>query len=477
MPTLAALQIAAADDGALSSSDEDSEGGQVVQLQTLPSEGEARKGQYQQNLIKVEIDRMKKVSGVPVPLTPAPPQSPGRTKKVIPNDFIMPAPPSALERTLNSTLGRTLTVFVMVVNFIGLLACAVSWNAPDRWLNAEAIPILILGFLLLTSLYTATPALAQLAGLMPSSTGVDWKPYLVFYRLAYFCSVPALVFMYIGPGGRESHGFPEGDVEDISLTELTRGSYKYFRANDGFVALNLTKGITETLERGEHNVNVPRMSRFRDAQIVNNREPFSNEVEPTVPPGFQETYRIAPVFLSWAPCVTRYRISAGCLKQNEVAGWAIATSRAACTTFRMVSCRVQDPQLEPTYRCATNPIAGSSYADPIQGLCGRSTIPPSDEVQDEPSALLLLDGWPESSLPNSTHGWYDVWPDDCIADINECEQRWTMYEQVGLSLCGLTILLAVVPLAIDWTVDARFRSALKFQEDLKKKTNKAASVF
>ena len=49
--------------------------------------------------------------------------------------------------------------------------------------------------------------------------------------------------------------------------------------------LNLTKGITETLEKTVHNRNVPRLSRYRDAEIVNNREPFSNEEEPTVPPG------------------------------------------------------------------------------------------------------------------------------------------------------------------------------------------------
>eukprot|EP00931_Biecheleriopsis_adriatica_P020554 TRINITY_DN1369_c0_g1_i1.p1 TRINITY_DN1369_c0_g1~~TRINITY_DN1369_c0_g1_i1.p1 ORF type:complete len:490 (+),score=51.60 TRINITY_DN1369_c0_g1_i1:48-1472(+) len=474
MPTLAALRAISADGNALSSDEEDSDG---ERANTALTEAGNERVKYQQRVIKMEVERMKKESGVPVPITPAPAQDPDRIKKIIPNDFIIPDPPSTLERTLNSSLGRGLTVLLTVVNFLLILLGTVSWNAADRWLAGEAIPILLLVGVLVVVQFTALPALADISGLMPAPTGVDWKPYLVLYRLGFFLSVPAIVFMHIGPGDRASHGFPEGGVEDISITELTRGSYKWFRAHDGFVALNLTKGITETLERTEHNVNVLRSSRFRDAEIVNNREPFSNEVEPTVPPGFQETYRIAPVFLSWAPCVTRYRISGGCLKQNEVAGWAIAVSRGACTNLRMVSCRRQDPILHPTYRCATSPVKGREYADPIQGLCGRSTLPPRDEVIDELSALLLLDGWPEASLPNSTHGWFDVSENDCIADIDECEQRWTLYEQIGLSFVGVTILLTVLPFAIDWSVDSRFRNAIRFNEDCKKRGNKAASVF
>jgi hypothetical protein len=245
---------------------------------------------------------------------------------------------------------------------------------------------------------------------------------------------------------------------------LERASQKHFRANDGFVALNLTKGITETLPITNHSDAVPRQSRFRDAQIVNNREPFSDEVEPTVPPGFQENYRIAPVFARWAPCVTRYRISAGCLKQNEVVGWAFATSRALCTNLRMVACRQMSPQLNPLYKCATDKIVGKEHKAPVQGLCGRSVDPPIDEVIDELKALLLLDGWPEETMPNSTQGWYNVWPDECISNQQECESSWSMYESIALALGGITSLMAIAPVFIDCYVDARIRAAQSFAE-------------
>ena len=280
------------------------------------------------------------------------------------------------------------------------------------WLSGQALPVAFVTFLVGTHFYTAVPVLAGYSGLMVPETGVDWKTYFVLYRMSYFTSVPSVFLMYFGPGERLAFGEAEGGIEDISLTELTQASYKYFRAFDGFVALNLTKGITETLDKTVHNRNVPRRSRYRDAEIVNNREPFSNEEEPTVPPGFMETYRIAPVFLEWAPCTTRYRISAGCLNQNQVVGWAIAQSRALCTNLRMVSCREQNPLLDPVYRCAKNRTRGAdylggglsklwslfgpntgpnlgdpkrdhnfdNYPGPIQGLCGRSIPAPNTQV-------------------------------------------------------------------------------------------------
>ena len=186
-----------------------------------------------------------------------------------------------------------------------------------------------------------------------------------------------------------------------------------------------------------------------------------------------ETYRIAPVFLQWAPCTTRYRrlagpvvpfslflgsrfpslkmtvtnqkkvcpddnkvtgllrISAGCLNQNQVVGWAMAQSRALCTNLRMVSCRQQNPLLDPIYRCSSNATKGAVYKGSIQGLCGRSVPPPNPQVIDELSALLLLDGWPESRLPNVSHGWYDVWPEACVHNSAGCRAHWALLENLG----------------------------------------------
>eukprot|EP00930_Biecheleria_cincta_P098173 TRINITY_DN89851_c0_g1_i1.p1 TRINITY_DN89851_c0_g1~~TRINITY_DN89851_c0_g1_i1.p1 ORF type:complete len:493 (+),score=55.06 TRINITY_DN89851_c0_g1_i1:100-1578(+) len=419
---------------------------------------------YKQKIITLELQKKVANNLVVVPLTPAPPQSPGRIKKTIPLDFTVEQPKSVFERTLQSSIGRSVTMLLSTMNFWLIVLGVVSWNAPALWVSNEALPILGGTILLGVVLYTAIPALAKVAGLETPITGVEWKPYLVFYRLSFFFSVPALFFFHLGPGARVSFGEGQGGIEDISLGQLERGSQKFFRASDGFVALNLTKGITETLSPTNHSDAVPRVSRFRDAQIVNNREPYSYEVEPTVPPGFQENYRIAPVFAQWAPCVTRYRISAGCLKQNAVIGWAFATSRSLCTNLRMVACRPQSPQLNPVYKCATDPIVGKDYKQPIQGLCGRSVTPPLDEVIDELKAVLLLDGWPEETMPNATHGWYDVWPDKCISDQVTCESSWSMYENIALAFGGLTSLMAIVPVFIDCYIDAKIRAAQSFSE-------------
>jgi len=351
------------------------------------------------------------------------------------------------------------------------------WNTPAAWMSGEALFLAAGTVILGGSLYGFTPMVASTAGLNPTTTGVDWKPYFVFYRMSFFTSVPAVAMMWFGPGMRNTFGEFEGGIEDISTRDLTLASYKYFRAYDGFVALNLTKGITETLLPTEHSENVPRKSRFRDGQIVNNYEPYSDEVQPTVPPGFQETYRIAPVFPQWAACTTRYRISGGCLKANQVVGWAIATARSACTNFRAVSCKQQQPLLDPYYHCATDSKQAYQTNGPVVGLCGRSVPAPSDEVVDELNALLLLDGWPLNSLANVTHGWYDVWMNDCIGDYDGCEKSWALYELLGNILSGLTVLLAVMPIFLDCYVDRQIRQAQDFVEVCKKQKSAKKAVF
>lgn len=47
---------------------------------------------YRQKTINMELAKLTGIKGVPVPSRPAPPQSPGRVKKVIPNDFITAKP-------------------------------------------------------------------------------------------------------------------------------------------------------------------------------------------------------------------------------------------------------------------------------------------------------------------------------------------------------------------------------------------------
>merc|ERR1719359_370333 len=105
----------------------------------------------------------------------------------------------------------------------------------------------------------------------------------------------------------------------LKLEGLQNTYWNYFELSDGFVALNLTKGITETLVPEEHGVKKHRrVSRFRDAELRINTEPYSDEVEPTETPGRLTTYRVAPVFSNWDACLARYRMSTACLQRNPI---------------------------------------------------------------------------------------------------------------------------------------------------------------
>ncbi|CAE8635643.1 unnamed protein product [Polarella glacialis] len=254
-----------------------SEDDEEEQRKATPEEEEMRRKQkvVRSKLIKLELEKLTKDGRIQVPRTPAPPQSPRRSKKIIPAELIKPVAQSELERYANSTFGRGATFTLTAVVFGCVIAGLISWNDPQRWISGEAIPIALGTMAAIVALYTTMPAMARVAGLMPSETGVDWKPYFVFYRCAFFFSIPALVFTFLGPGAKVGFGLPQGGIETVTLAELELGSYKYFRASNGFVALNLTKGISETLQRAEHNPFVPRISRYRDSELVTNREAFS----------------------------------------------------------------------------------------------------------------------------------------------------------------------------------------------------------
>eukprot|EP00933_Yihiella_yeosuensis_P002893 TRINITY_DN10507_c0_g4_i1.p1 TRINITY_DN10507_c0_g4~~TRINITY_DN10507_c0_g4_i1.p1 ORF type:complete len:478 (+),score=55.04 TRINITY_DN10507_c0_g4_i1:85-1518(+) len=442
-----------------------------------PEEAEARRqAAYQKKLIQTHLEKEVKTVSIWVPESPAPPQSPQRSKKSIPANLLTISRLSGFERAANSTLGR-FVVFAATLIFFGLVnILLVSWNSPDNWLNGQAMILAVMLMISCLTLYTVVPYVSSFAGLTPSKEGVDWKPYLVMYRIAFFFTVPALFMMNLGPSTRVAFGEQFGE-KGVPLEQVPIGSYKYFEASDGFVALNLTKGILETLERTLHDKAVPRMSRYKNAEVRVNREPYSDEVDPTIPPGVQAFYMFAPVFRHWGSCQTRYRISTACLKSNVVVGWAMARTQSLCTNLRMVGCTIEQPPLRPRYRCgSTNPVSGEQATAEIEGLCGRSVLMPKTEIVDELRALLILDGWPENSLPNTTQGWYDVTPDPCISFPQDCISRWGMYEMIGLAFIGLTVFCTFITASIDCFIDARIREAVQFAQSVAKATGKPGAT-
>jgi len=319
-------------------------------------------------------------------------------------------------------------------------------------------------------MYTVLPVLAKKAGMAPSREGVDFKPYLVCYRLSLLVSIPALSCLALGYGTKAGFGEAQGPPGEITVMDLDRVSLNYFEVSDGFVALNLTKGIVETLRLTNHSAEeAPRRSRFRDAGLRINREPFSDVPEPTEAPGALKLYRIAPVFAKWTACTTRYSISVACLQQNPVAGWAMSVTSSLCSDLYMVACRNPQPVLDPVYRCSSDsPVHGLNQTGPVTGLCGRVVQPPRDAVIDELSAVLLTEGWPQAALPNTTQVWLDVAPHNCIANSAACIAIWDLTGIFGIIFSVLTGLCILTPCALDCLVDRRIREARRFFEESEK---------
>mmetsp|Transcript_5010 Transcript_5010/g.7783 ORF Transcript_5010/g.7783 Transcript_5010/m.7783 type:complete len:431 (+) Transcript_5010:2-1294(+) len=380
---------------------------------------------------------------------------------------------SYLTRCLNSTVGRssifTATIVIFNLSIYGL----VNFNKPEHRESGLSLTYFWLSVLVTLLLYTI-PLLAERAGMTARETG--WKPYLAMYRCSFLLGCPTLALMILGEGQKLWHGESVGSSGEFLLDQVPNKYWSYFELKDGFVALNLTKGITETLAAAEHGPpEYKRVSRFRDSELRINYEPYSDVPEPTETPGTLATYRIAPVFSDWAYCTTRYRISTNCLRQNPVKAWAISKSNSICSTYNSVSCRPPKPLLEPLYQCSDNGgTRGDATKSPIAGICGRVTKPPPDGAIDELAALLLYDAWPSFSVPKPTDLWLDVSPDDCISDPKSCEDTWSQLWLAGFIFQILTNILMVVPAIQDCMVDYKIRAARTFMD--KQETEKKRAM-
>lgn len=276
-----------------------------------------------------------------------------------------------------------------------------------------------------------------------------------------------------------SFGVREGTVGGITMEELTKGSNNFFEASNGFVALNLSKGVVETLYAAEHgrleqvtdSAIKPRWGRFRDAELKINREPFGDIPDPTLPPDTRSVYRVAPIFDGWAPCLSNYRISSSCLENNPVRGWAASSTGSLCVSLGMVACGPPQPVIEPVYSCSTEPVYGKQYGNETNGtgLCGRVTPHIPIGVIAELKVLLKLDGWPDDSLPNETSMWVNVEQDPCISNPEPCQANWSIMLAVGMILAASALSCIAYAAYQDCATDKTIRDARKTWEAAKMK--------
>jgi len=395
---------------------------------------------------------------------PAPPVEPERNPGRPPSELVTAPKPTPLDNAVNSSTGRCVT-FTLTLLLFGLSNVGfIYWQDPQRRLSNEAGLVLAAAIFCALIMYTLVPALAGAAGMAPSANGVDWKPYLVCYRCAFLTAAPSFVLLGLGYSVERGFGEAQGLAGEVQISQLEKASLKYFEASDGFVALNLTKGVYETLQPMPHGTpEALRLSRFRNAMLRINPEPANDEPQPTEPPGILRLFRIAPVFRTWAACATEYAVLPTCLVENAIVGWALAKTNSLCTQLSMVACRPPQPTLDPVYQCSSaSPVNGSLVKGSVSGLCGRVVQAPPKPVINELTAMLLSQGWPQVALPNITHVWLDVSPDKCIADPAGCSSTWQTLGSVGLCFAVVTVGCVLIPCVLDCIVDKRIREASRY---------------
>jgi hypothetical protein len=421
------------------------------------------------DILGMTLNKITFAKPPPVHDYPAPPTTPSQGDPTMyhpkaPTQMIVGARKSYLGRFMDSSVGRfslfVVTLFMVNISILGL----VSWNKPQYrevgmsfYYGNLSLFVLLLVFIL--------PLIAERSGMSSLETG--WKPFLVLYRLAFVVTVPAAALQVLGTGAEVEFGLSAGAAGELKLEDLVNTYWNYYELADGFVALNLTKGVTETRAPEEHGVEEHRrFSRFRDAELRVNTEPYSDQPEPTETPGRLATYRISPVFANWAPCTTRYRISAQCLVENPVLAWAVSKTTSLCATYKSVACRPPKPKLDPVYQCSDGGgVYGVGRKEPIEGLCGHVALPPPEGAIDEFNALLIYDAWPKISLPSSDSLWLDVTPDECIGNPSECQATWSTMATAGFACQLLANLFIVVSMILDCRIDCRIRQARKIIEE------------
>lgn len=433
----------------------------------LSEDSQAEKEQ-KQKMMQAEFQTLLSPSGTRIQVSdrPAPYLPPDRQKRRPPAS-VMPKSAeteTTITRMIRSSVGRFCTMCWTLILFASVSTCSIMYREESVLMQGQAYLVVLLGCVLVVALFAGMPALARVAGMGTTVKGVDFKPYFVCYRLGYFLMIPALFLLYYSYGeqvsfGAEALGENGGAIYMGNLTATTR---RWFRARDGFVGLNLTKGVTELVYPVTHGTyGSNRTSKFLDSQLQVNKEPFAAVPVPTVHPGALKLYRVAPIFETWEGCLAGYMVSQFCLGRNKVVAWAMSRSRSWCSTISSVGCRSPLPLLEPTYRCWTD--TPNNYADDgsIQGLCGRIVAPPPLPVIDELGALYTLDGWEAKYLPSPDAVWVDVSHDPCINDPEACEAEWAQRAQLGFIFVACFAVLTFIPMYLDCKLDAKIRTARK----------------
>lgn len=412
-----------------------------------------------------------------------------------------------------------LGVFLMtLVFFAAANYCFAMWNRPDlreasqRGELLSSRLMLALG-LLASGLTFVTPMFGERVGVIPY---VRFKSYLCAYRLSFVFMLFALVLCVFGWGRYMAMGRMaklrcgaracpmDCCVMMEALVEDKWGFGDYFRAIDGYVAIEQTRVVAHTKE--VHNVTegdelYVSMMQTRDTagprptmvQVGNTSTAvFFQQEEVTrwapppnaptryhqIPPPWLtfetreltdvlQTVTVAPIFQIGEVCLERPPpTNQVCLKRNEIIGFAVKFGTGVCRLIGSTTCTVdwEMMQLKPSYKCDANMKYDQEGQDVNlqrfdSGLCGR-IIQPHGQNQvllREALKRFTADGWafpsPVSLNPNvldeSTLLLVDVEEDPCISGAEECISHFREVGNAGIALSAISAFLVVLAALLD----------------------------
>lgn len=421
-------------------------------------------------------------------------------------------------RAYTHTYAKLLVFALTLAFFAGANYCFATWNRPElreASLRGEFVSsrLVLLGGFVCGGGVFSTPILGERVGLIPYTR---FKAYLCVYRLAFPVMLIAMVLIAMGWGrltamGRMAKARCGARVCPMdccmmmeTLVEDEWGYGDYFRAIDGYVAMEQTRLMAWTAEL--HNITdgdelyVQSMASSTTntgpkQTIVNGSASsvmfFNNEEVPKwkvpanaptryhqIPPPWltietraltdvMQTVTVAPIFAIGEVCLERPPpTNQVCLKRNVIIGFAVKFGTGLCRTIGSTTCTVdwEMMQLKPSYKCDAN-LKYDQDGQPIgmtmfdSGLCGRVVKPygANQLLLREALKRFVQDGWsfasPISLNPTTVDEsellFIEVEEDPCIGDAEGCIKHFRDVGNAGIALSAIAAVLVVLAALID----------------------------
>ena len=266
----------------------------------------------------------------------------------------------------------------------------------------------------------------------------------MLFDLSLITSFLAILLLAMGWGSVTAMS---DQVLSTSTASLTSGQIQTGNAlflNDGYVALNHSVGVIQTLRKyplqswdSLNRDSSGNASYFSEVMVVGSNLTNVKDLHVDI----RGIYTVAPVLQSKPDClVDSNPISSKCADTITILGWAFTQSSSLCTTLGMSVCSQSDPLiLHPQYDCNKN-----------NGLCAVVTSQPADEVVSNIMSRFAANNWPKST----TGLWLQVNSlSTCDTDPATCTAIYSVIGSFGVCVAVLSLVLMVTVFHLDVRMD------------------------